>query len=1012
MGAYTPKDNSDFDRAALANAKVFENTPHISIVGSLGKAVEVKQLNVTSVEQNCNYSVYDVLGNVITQSDQRLQKIGAANFETTYNSGIPVKVVSADAGTSWSFTNVIGHPIYHKDSRGFEQYSTYDSLQRPLEVMVTDGDLAQGALKNTVKRFEYRDTVGKNSVELVDDQNANVIGSAIAAFDESGLHLTPAHSIAGTALTSRQYIKSEYKTEANWSGISSKDIDELLKNLVKMYSSEQLEKLELPKGINELMLVDTFLTSSTHNAIGQGLSATDADGNVQKPTYDSLGREQTLSMTAGTNAKAANKNGSTPGTTSITYNAKGKQTKEISSNGVVTTHSYDEKNFRLTNIKSTRKEATGANISASGVITTLQDLTYHHDPVGNVCSVTNNAIPITYFNNQQVDANADYTFNSLYKLIKATGREQAGMWSNIQSDLNKQYIPNQFAGQKNNGAALQNYTQTYSYDAGGNLLTQNQTGGLSRTTTIQPNNNRIDTGGTGSTTPNAYKYDVHGNMLTLKGTAGVSWNYRDNMASATQIERTDGTNDTEYYIYDGGGGRVRKISEQLGTNGTTNITEALYAGGIEIRRNGTSGKDKKKSTWNEVWHNVKLMQGRAVSCLWRYQLPTATNTTLVSQQRFQLTDLLDSSNYELDENAQLISCQEYYPYGGTSIITATNATEVANKYYQYSSQEKDKTGLYYYGMRYYVPWLGRWTCTDPAGTVDGLNVYAFVTGNPVSHVDIGGMARTKKSVPKEKPAKKAQQPGRKVIKKAAKKLEPPKKKKPYSGKPRKNNTCPFPLGSSFFAMSMIMNYKEGKIITRNRVTPVDFLTKSLGVAILEQSKKVTDMKVSGEGKREKQRNMALEVNQVLDYDSENERSSHSLNIGRDIVGASRKVVADNIKGELQPGTYAKLAPILDTTFNTKKKRETVLGLLNKMIIDKKKFSVSEKKNLTENEKLHFYTLSTILIAEKSREDKGGLKIDLVENAIKSLSKNTFKEVFTGTKPKAPFAGIGGAVVFR
>ena len=72
-------------------------------------------------------------------------------------------------------------------------------------------------------------------------------------------------------------------------------------------------------------------------------------------------------------------------------------------------------------------------------------------------------------------------------------------------------------------------------------------------------------------------------------------------------------------------------------------------------------------------------------------------------------------------------------------MAAKNQTEVKTKHYHYSGKEKDKcTGLDDYGMRYYAPWLGRWTSTDPAGTVDGLNLYAFVAGNPVTHEDVGG----------------------------------------------------------------------------------------------------------------------------------------------------------------------------------------------------------------------------------------------------------------------------------
>ena len=76
-------------------------------------------------------------------------------------------------------------------------------------------------------------------------------------------------------------------------------------------------------------------------------------------------------------------------------------------------------------------------------------------------------------------------------------------------------------------------------------------------------------------------------------------------------------------------------------------------------------------------------------------------------------------------------------------MAGNNQKEVKLKEYRYSGKERDdSTGLYYYGARYYAPWLSRWLNPDPAGTVDGLNLYEFVGGNPVSHRDMDG--RTKK----------------------------------------------------------------------------------------------------------------------------------------------------------------------------------------------------------------------------------------------------------------------------
>ncbi|WP_305887165.1 RHS repeat-associated core domain-containing protein, partial [Pseudomonas sp. Irchel 3E19] len=60
---------------------------------------------------------------------------------------------------------------------------------------------------------------------------------------------------------------------------------------------------------------------------------------------------------------------------------------------------------------------------------------------------------------------------------------------------------------------------------------------------------------------------------------------------------------------------------------------------------------------------------------------------------------------------------------------------------RYSGKEMDVSGLYYYGARYYAPWLQRWISPDPAGDVDGLNLYGFVGNNPIIHVDQTGNSK-------------------------------------------------------------------------------------------------------------------------------------------------------------------------------------------------------------------------------------------------------------------------------
>jgi RHS repeat-associated protein len=119
---------------------------------------------------------------------------------------------------------------------------------------------------------------------------------------------------------------------------------------------------------------------------------------------------------------------------------------------------------------------------------------------------------------------------------------------------------------------------------------------------------------------------------------------------------------------------------------------------------------------------------------------SAPSTSLPAvTMRFQFENHLGTSCLELSETAAVLSYEEYYPYGSTSYQAGRTLAEVSLKRYRYTAKERDEeSGLYYYGARYYVPWLGRWTAPDPSGLIDGTNLYAFVKGNPIISVDAAG----------------------------------------------------------------------------------------------------------------------------------------------------------------------------------------------------------------------------------------------------------------------------------
>jgi RHS repeat-associated protein len=55
------------------------------------------------------------------------------------------------------------------------------------------------------------------------------------------------------------------------------------------------------------------------------------------------------------------------------------------------------------------------------------------------------------------------------------------------------------------------------------------------------------------------------------------------------------------------------------------------------------------------------------------------------------------------ENANILTFEEYYPYGARSFSSGKSDAVVSLKRYRYSGKELDnESGLYYYGARYYA----------------------------------------------------------------------------------------------------------------------------------------------------------------------------------------------------------------------------------------------------------------------------------------------------------------------
>ena len=214
----------------------------------------------------------------------------------------------------------------------------------------------------------------------------------------------------------------------------------------------------------------------------------------------------------------------------------------------------------------------------------------------------------------------------------------------------------------------------------------------------------------------------------------MQWDYRDQLQATAQQVVNNGTPETTYYVYDAGGQRVRKVTERQAAAGQTPTRKAerIYLGGFEIYReyNGSAGTTL--ALERETLHIMDDKQRIALVETKTTDISVPASTLPETLIRYQFGNHLGSASLELDDHAQIISYEEYTPYGSTSYQAVRSQTETPKRY-RYTGKERDEeSGLYYHGARYYAPWLGRWTSCDKNGVRSGLNLWIYVANNPVN----------------------------------------------------------------------------------------------------------------------------------------------------------------------------------------------------------------------------------------------------------------------------------------
>jgi len=647
---------------------------------------------------------------------------------------------SMDAGDRWLINDASGQPFYAWDmnERVTDSgamideeriyHTRYDALRRPLEQQLS----INNEETRVVERFTYRDPGLGSATSDAEAAVRNLGGQVFQHYDPSGLISNQRFDFKGNLLEVQRRLASAYQATAiHWPEQSPATAFEAetytqqteydaLNRMVRLYNWHQGEGSRVavyepeynPRG---LLQAEALVVGATKTATGYNETRPESGPE----TADRRPAERTQAIV------------------DIVYDAKGQRTHVDYGNSTHTYYEYDPNTFRLIHLLTTK----------TGTSTRLQDLHYTYDPVGNITAIRDDAQQTVFFNNTEIQPHCYYEYDALYRLVRAKGREHAAQ-NNIQRDA-KKFEPGIGIPFHNSPEALQRYEEHYQYDSVGNILAMTHTGGTEvrwkRCYQYAQNSNRLlATGGAGELpdpnddcsphhveTPSLsqrYAYDTHGSMLTLNRTPvayHLRWDYRDmihqvNLGGGGQV----------WYSYDAGKQRSRKRIVRTGNN---EIEERLYLGGMEIYRHWLNGQLQEEI---ETFH---LFAGEQRCLIVEDVIKTQSDLGEGVLYKYQYSNHLGSVGLELDNNAEIISYEEYHPFGTTAYSVISEKIKSTRKRYRYTGMERDEeTGLSYHTARYYLPWLGRWGSSDPGGIIDGVNSYQYSNSNSIRCLDSNG----------------------------------------------------------------------------------------------------------------------------------------------------------------------------------------------------------------------------------------------------------------------------------
>jgi RHS repeat-associated protein len=679
------------------------DTPSSITIDSLGRTVLAIERNrdpappggqLPPMVEIRTSSTYDIRGNLLTVTDALNRKAFSYAYDLANRQ---LRIENIDAGIRRTIFDAAGNTLEYRSSKGALCLHAYDALSRPIRLWAHDG---AGETVTQREHLIYGDSA-ESGFTRAQAQAANLLGKLYQHYDEAGRLTCELFDFKGNLAEKIREVISD-------------------RNILSVFNPPQpdwqVQAFRIdwqPTGGGTLedraaALLDTveFRISTAYDALNRikSLRYPQDVGPSRKelqPHYNRAGALEAVALDG------------SPYVRRIAYNAKGQRVLIAYGNRVMTRYAYDDKMFRLLRMR-TERYTQPDPMTFRPAANALQDFAYEYDLTGNTTVIRDrtpgSGVPNTQLGTDALDRG--FVYDAIYRLLSANGRE---------CDLPPN-LPWDDSPRCTDVTRTRAYTETYRYDNVGNILRLQH--GANRNFALIDGSNRLATMTVGQTIFR-YTYDADGNLTQETTSRHFEWDHLDRMrVYRTQIGTAEPSVHA-HYLYDSGGQRVKKLVRKQGGQ----VEASVYVDGLFEYQSVVQGGSRQANT------TVHVMNDESRVAMVRIGRPFSDDTT--PSVKYHLSDHLGSSNVVVGGAAAtsdgFINREEYTPYGETGFGS------FARKRYRFSGKERDEeSGLYYCEARYYSAWLARWDSTDPKGSIDGPNLYAYTRGNPVKRRDPSG----------------------------------------------------------------------------------------------------------------------------------------------------------------------------------------------------------------------------------------------------------------------------------